>query len=206
MIDTKQRILDAAERLFAEHGYEGASLRAIIADAKVNLAAVHYHFHTKEALLLAVVDRRLAPINEERLKLLEDCERNAAGRPPVVEDVLKAFIAPAFRLAQRGSHEPFMHLMGRLYGESGEVAHLVFKTQFRKVAQRFLEALARALPQLPHDELGWRVHFVIGAMAHTFRGTAVTEAVTEGFWHPSEAHPMLERLIKFLAAGLRAEG
>jgi AcrR family transcriptional regulator len=205
MTDTKQRILDAAERLFAEHGYEGTSLRAVIAAAKVNLAAIHYHFHTKQALLLAVVDRRLGPINDERLRQLERCEREAGDSPPAVETVLKAFIAPAFWLSQTGSAEIFMHLMGRLYAESGQVAQAVFSAQFGDVAQRFLQALQRALPQIPHEELMWRVHFMIGAMAHTFRGTDLTEAVTEGFWQPSQAEPVLERLIKFLAGGLKAE-
>src|SRR5205807_225879 len=95
--DTKQRILDSAERLFAEHGFEGTSLRAIIADAKVNLAAIHYHYHSKEALLDAVILRRLAPVNRERLELLDACEQ--AG-PPSLEAVLEAFLAPAFRLGR----------------------------------------------------------------------------------------------------------
>src|SRR6266852_9905037 len=97
-VETKQRILDSAERLFAEHGSEATSLRNIIADAKVNLAAIHYHFHSKEALLEAVMIRRLEPINQERLRLLDACEQNANGGRPPLEAVLEAFIAPAVRV------------------------------------------------------------------------------------------------------------
>src|SRR6266436_9898623 len=80
--DTKQRILDSAERLFAEYGFAGVSLRAIIADAKVNLAAIHYHYRSKEALFDAVILRRLEPINDERLALLDQYQRTAeSGRP-----------------------------------------------------------------------------------------------------------------------------
>src|SRR5437763_10558253 len=96
--DTKQRILDSAERLFAQHGFEATSLRNIIADAKVNLAAIHYHFHSKEALLDAVILRRLGPVNQKRLELLDGCERSAPDGRPDLEAVLEAFIAPAFRV------------------------------------------------------------------------------------------------------------
>src|SRR5580704_18486326 len=91
-IDTKQRILDSAERLFADNGFDSTSLRTIIADAKVNLAAIHYHFHSKEALLDAVILRRLEPINRQRLAMLDECERASAGRP-TLEGVLEAFVA-----------------------------------------------------------------------------------------------------------------
>src|SRR5919204_56576 len=92
--NTKQRILDSAERLFAAHGIEATSLRTIIADAKVNLAAIHYHFHSKEELLDAVLMRRIEPVNRERLAMLDAC-----GENPSLEAVLDAFIAPAVRIA-----------------------------------------------------------------------------------------------------------
>src|SRR5882762_8389834 len=99
-IDTKQRILDSAERLFAEYGFAGVSLRAIIADAKVNLAAIHYHYRSKEALFDAVILRRLEPINRERLALLDSYEK------PTLEQVLEAFLAPAFRKSREARGAP----------------------------------------------------------------------------------------------------
>src|SRR6266852_6889178 len=90
--DTQQPILDSAERLFAEYGFAGVSLRAIIADAKVNLAAIHYHYRSKEALFDAVILRRLEPINRERLAILDSYEQ------PTLEQILEAFLAPAFRV------------------------------------------------------------------------------------------------------------
>ena len=82
MNHTKERILDTAERLFSEHGYSATSLRSIIAGAGVNLAAVHYHFHSKEALLEAVILRRSVPANLERLALLDRFQKEANGNPP----------------------------------------------------------------------------------------------------------------------------
>src|SRR5260370_7687063 len=90
-VETKQRILDSAERLFAEHGSEATSLRNIIADAKVNLAAIHYHFRSKDALLEAVIVRRLEPINQERLKLLDPCKRAPTRGPPSLQPPPTAF-------------------------------------------------------------------------------------------------------------------
>src|ERR1700676_2745157 len=117
-IETKQRILDSAERLFADRGFEATSLRSIIADAKVNLAAVHYHYHSKDALLDAVILRRVSPVNRERLRMLDDCERIAEGTAPSLESVLEAFLGPPFRLGSDPSSKTFLRLIGRIMGDN----------------------------------------------------------------------------------------
>src|SRR5580765_8036270 len=96
---TKTRILDAAEQLFMEHGFEATSLRSLTTAAGVNLAAVHYHFGSKEELFQAVLTRRLDPMNVERIKLLERIEVEAPGRAPSCEKILFAMLIPALRLA-----------------------------------------------------------------------------------------------------------
>ena len=114
--DTHNRLLDAAEHLFAEHGIAATSLRAITSEAPANLASIHYHFGSREALVEAVFARRLEPLNRERCRLL-DLEEAAADGPPPVEAIVNAFVAPAMRLAYDpdGGGEHFMCLMGRLY-------------------------------------------------------------------------------------------
>src|SRR5436190_23125118 len=107
MNETRERILDTAERLFADRGYGATSLRSIIAAAEVNLAAVHYHFHTKEALLDAVLKRRLEPVNRERLALLDECEKSAGASALPLERVLAALIAPALDLARHPASAAF---------------------------------------------------------------------------------------------------
>src|SRR6478752_5764427 len=114
---TKTRILDAGERLFVEHGFEATSLRSLTTAAGVNLAAVHYHFGSKEELFQAVLTRRLDPMNQERIDLLEKVEREAAVRPLSCEKVLFAMLIPALRLARdekRGGKD-FLRLVGRAY-------------------------------------------------------------------------------------------
>src|SRR5574340_767840 len=95
---TKDRILDAAERLFAEHGFNGTSLRMITAAADVNLAAVNYHFRSKETLIEAVYKRRIGPANEKRLRMLDEYEAAAGDGAVPVENILRALVAPMLEL------------------------------------------------------------------------------------------------------------
>src|SRR6266568_5015485 len=112
MIDTKQKILDTAERLFAQRGYAATSMRQIIAEAGVNLAAIHYHFGSKEELLDGVVLRKVGPVNEQRLALMDQCEAEAGTGPLAVEKVLEAFLVP---MADAAAGNPqFVRLMGRV--------------------------------------------------------------------------------------------
>src|SRR5262245_44298231 len=118
--DTATRLLDAAERAFADKGFDGASLRAITAEAGANLAAGRYHFGSKEALFVAVLARRMEPINRERLRLLDQAEARAAGKPIAVETVLEILVGPVLRAAHAGGRgsDCFLKLFGRAQSES----------------------------------------------------------------------------------------
>ena len=201
MTPTKQRILDSAERLFATHGVAAASLRNIIADAKVNLAAIHYHYHSKEVLLDAVLSRRLEPINRERLEMLDAC-----GPQPTLEAVLEAFVAPVVRIEAdpaRGG-KPFVRLMGRIITEESDRLPHIIQQHFVMVLQRFTAALHDALPELPKAELFWRMHFMIGAIAHTLRAGQDMKLISGGLCDTSDVDSVIRRLVSFVAAGFRA--
>jgi AcrR family transcriptional regulator len=203
--ETKQRILDVAEELFADQGFGGTSLRAIITAADVNLAAVHYHFRSKEALLEAVIVRRLEPLNRERLKLLDEYERQATKGGPSVEDILDAFLAPPVRFI-RNTTEGCLYgkLLGRLHSEPGALFAGIARKHFLHVFQRFETAFRRALPDLPAADVFWRLHFAIGAMAHTLARSDVLEVMSGGVCKSSDAETAIPQLIDFLAAGFRA--
>ncbi len=195
---TKQRILDTAERLFGQQGYAAISLRQIIADAEVNLAAIHYHFGSKEELLDEVVLRGVTPVNELRLELLAAHEAETGGHPDL-EKVLEIFLMP---MADKASHNPdFVRLMGRLMAEG--LLPTIIQKHFQTVAARFGAALARALPELPAEELAWRMHFMVGAIAQTMCGTPLFPAAARNAPAPS-FHERLQRLSAFLAGGFRA--
>ena len=195
--DTKHKILDTAERLFGEQGYDATSLRQIIAAANVNLAAVHYHFGSKEELLDQLVFRRVGPVNEARLAALDRIDAETVGKRPAVERIVEAFLYP---VSQTAVEQPaFVRLMGRIHAEG--LMPGITKRHFQAVAERFLGALRRALPELPEDELLWRVHFVIGAMAHTLCGVPIFPGLSAA---SADFPARFRRLVAFVSAGFRA--
>lgn len=205
MNHTKERILDTAEQLFAEHGYAATSLRSIIAQAGVNLAAVHYHFHSKQALLEAVVLRRSIPANHERLALLGRFEKEAGGNPPPLEKVIEAFVAPTLEMSRnpQGGSMVFMRLLGRLHAE-GDLLPGIITSQFGDVLQRFGAALRAALPDLPREELLWRLNLALGALSQTLRGGSKDLETISDLSLSLNSEAALERLVAFLSAGFRA--
>ncbi len=193
MIDTKQRILDTAERLIADQGYAATSLRNIIGEAGVNLAAVHYHFGSKEDLLDELILRKAKSVNEERLALLARYEAEAGSAPVPVEKVLNAFFTP---MIERGGRNPqFIRLMGRMHAE-GLIPAIVAK-HFQPTLIRFTEALRRSVPHLSEVEMNSRLQFMIGAMS---------QAVCAQGQMPVEPDfgRTMRRLMVFLSGGLQA--
>jgi AcrR family transcriptional regulator len=206
MANTKDRILDAAERLFAERGYDGTSLRAITGEAGVNLAAVNYHFSSKETLLRSLFARRLALLNERRVSLLDAYETEAQGRPVPLEKVVRAFLEPVLRLGgdPAAGGTGFGMLMGRMYSWPSAYVQRVLVSEIRGLIDRFRTSFRRALPQMPERELYWRVFFSIGAMAHVLAGSSLLEIISNGMCDPSDVDGIVDRLIAFVTAGLRA--
>lgn len=204
---TKVRILDAAEGLFMEHGFEATSLRVITTAAGANLAAANYHFGSKEELFRAVLTRRLDPMNQERVALLDRLEAEAAPAPLPCEKILAALFIPALRLArdpQRGGTN-FLRLLGRAYADPAPFIRQFLSEQYASMIARFKAAFGRALPHLPRKELSWRLHFIMGALSYTLAGTDALKIIAE--LNPLETDNdeiLLRRLAPFLLAGLNA--
>jgi len=198
---TKDQILDAAERLLAQRGYAGTSLRAITAAADVNLAAVNYHFGSKEALAKAVFTRRLAPINRVRIERLD-----ALPADHSLTDILRAFLGPVIEgIEEMGdAAEAVKQLMGRIFAERPGFLRELMVEQFGEILARFPSALAAKLPGLSRAELMWRFHFVVGAMAHTMCHAGDLSALSEGHCSSSDGRALLHNLVSFAAAGLSA--
>jgi AcrR family transcriptional regulator len=200
--DTRDSLLDAAERLFSEHGIEAASLRAITGAAGANLAAVHYHFGSKIGLVRAVFARRIRPLNEERLRRLE--EERVAGSG--IEGVARAFVEPMLRMAVERPDGActFARMIGQSFGEAGSELRNILIEEFGDTIARFTAALAEQLPGLPHEDLLWRFHFMAGAMAHTVARRDLLEHFSGGLCRVAEVDRAVEHMVQFLAAGLRA--
>jgi AcrR family transcriptional regulator len=204
---TKDKLLDAAETLFMEHGFEATSLRLITAAAGVNLAAVNYHFGSKEELFQAVLSRRLDPMNSERVDLLAELEQQAAPSAVPCEQVLSAMLIPALKLArdpERGGSN-FLRLLGRAYADPAPFIRQFLAERYAVMIARFKAAFGRALPELPKRELGWRLHFIMGALSYTLAGTDVLKLIEElRADEPASDERLLQRLAPFLLAGLTA--
>ncbi len=202
--ETRDRLLDAAESLCAEAGFDATSRNQITTGAGANLAAVNYHFGSKDALIEAVFRRRVEPLNADRLRRLDALEKH--GDSATLEAILEAWLVPAMRLGHDDASggRQFVRLLGRIYSEPGpRLANLVPQL-FGEVFARFRDALARALPSLPPAELIWRMHFLLGSMIHTIADPARIERFSGGLCDASDTHLVTLRLISFVAAGLRA--
>ncbi len=195
---TKDRILDVAEAVFAETGIKAASLRHVTSAAGVNLAAVNYHFGSKDGLVRAVLLRRFVPLNRARLDRLGAAEK----RGITVEGILRAFLEPTMELSTTAP--TFLGLLGRMQMEADPALKEWFLGQFAEVVARYKAALTRALPRVPVEELFWRMHFVLGAMFHTWTCARDLPKLSGGLVKPGDPRRMTDRLVAFGAAGLRA--
>jgi len=204
-VDTKEQILDAAEKLIADRGIDAVSLRAITAAADVNLAAVHYHFGSKEALVARVFARRIEPINAERIRLLDEAAERAGDGPLPVEDVLYSLFAPSIRILAEHERGPlFMRVCGRIYAEQAEYLNQFFEEQFAELVGRIRAAMQRALPEGDAASRAWGTHFAVGAMVHTMMESDKLKRFSGGVCDPSNTEEVIDRMVRFSAAGLRA--
>jgi AcrR family transcriptional regulator len=209
-VDTRVRILDVAERLFMAHGYDGTSMRQITGEAGVNLASANYHFGSKEALLQAVLGRRLDWLNAERLRILDAMEDKAAGKPLKPSQIVDGFFGTLLRMADdeaRGGIT-FLRLLGRTLTEPSDFIRTFLAEEYREVLERYKAALFLALPDVPKAEIVWRFHFMLGATSYAIAGTDALRLITD--WQIEDADAtdrldrLLPRLMSFLLGGLRA--
>jgi AcrR family transcriptional regulator len=198
---TKERILGAAESLFATHGFAGASLRQVTAAAKVNLAAVNYHFGSKDKLIEEVFRRRLDELNTRRLGALG----RLAQRPDTtLEAVLEAYIGPALDLSRTGGGgAAFVRVLARAYAEHNETLRKFLSENYGHVLRQFAAEFQRLLPSLSKEELYWRLDIVTGALTYAMADFGIIQRKNEV---AEQAHreQAAEHLVRFAAAGLRA--
>lgn len=202
-LDTRQRILMAAERFYAERGFEGTSMRSLTEAAEVNLAAVNYHFGSKKQLMWEMFRARIVPVNTERLRLLEEALQRPEG--PALEDIFDALIKPMFDSAKgpEGAGIIFLRMTGRVFSESEEFWQQLHQEFFVDLSARFLEAIGKARPDLSEVERAWRFHFGIATML----GALVTHhSLNRGCVQldGSDLDDTRRRLVGFICAGFNS--
>ncbi|HEX7370899.1 MAG TPA: TetR/AcrR family transcriptional regulator [Rhodanobacteraceae bacterium] len=198
---TRQRILEAAELLFAERGFAGASLRQVTAAARVNLAAVNYHFGSKDNLVEEVFRRRLDELSRRRLAQLAEIEKSGSAS---LEDILDAFITPALELSlDRKGGSVFMRVLARAFAEHNSNLRTFLSDNYGFVLKEFAAAFARLLPKLDKQELYWRIDIAVGALTYAMADFGMIQR-RSGESERQHREQMARHLIHFTAAGLRA--
>lgn len=195
---TKERILAAAEVLFARRGFDGASLRQLTAAAGVNLAAVNYHFGSKEKLVEQVFRRRLDALNGSRLEALAKVNGRDETR---LEDVLAAYIRPALDLSNDDNGALFMRVLARAFAEHDDSLRQFLSENYGHVMRQFTHEFARLLPQLSKSELYWRIDLVTGALTHAMSGFGMIQRKS-GVSEQQHREQTAQHLIRFAVAGL----
>lgn len=207
--ETRERILDAATRLFTNNGYAGTSVRMITREAEVPVALVNYHFGSKQGLMEAVFARALGSSGENRVKYLEKLEQESKGKPLPVKVLVEAFLTSALRLTQRDdlSGTVFKQLVARAFYEPGPGTETFFPEEYAETIERYKRAFAKTLPGLSEEEIIWRMYFMVGIVAYVIAGKD-TMRITHLYGlnaklsgTPAE---VLQRLVPFLVAGFNA--
>ena len=203
--ESKLRLLEAAEQLFAERGFETVSVRDVTQLAKANVAAVNYHFGSREGMVALVVSRYLIPVNEERLARLDALERKWSGKAVPLEEIIDAFVRPVVGLVRKSelSQSLFGKLVGRIFAMQGEGLPPAVEEQMKTLIERFIRALGKALPTVSQEELVWRMHFLVGSIIHMLMNQEMLQRLSGGASGNPTMEVTLGRFIRFAAAGLR---
>lgn len=215
---TRERLLDAAEQLFLEYGFDGSSVRMVTTRAAANVAAANYHFGGKDELFTAMLARRFDPMNADRRALLARYEKRTARATPSADQILAAMFVPALAIARRlRASDPaidFLRLLGRAYVDPSPVLRAFLSERYSDMITHFKEAFARALPHLSRQELSWRLHFTLGALSYTLAGGDTWKLIDsihgesaehkQGEYKRDHDERLLARLAPFLVAGLQA--
>jgi AcrR family transcriptional regulator len=198
---TKERILDAAETLFAQHGFGGTSLRQVTSQADVNIAAVNYHFGSKENLVNEVFRRRMDEMSAQRLA----CLNAAVSADPLdLEAVLAAFVEPALAMAQdRHGGGAFIRVIARAYAEKNEGLRRFLSEQYGHVLREFGKAISGCMPGLSKEELYWRLDFLSGALTYAMADFGMIKRPS-GVSEVDHRNRAAQELIRFAAAGFKA--
>lgn len=202
--NTKEIILDSAERLFAEKGLKNTSVRDITGTANVHLAAVNYHFGSKDGLIRELVHKRVLPLNRERLRLLKKAEKKYGKKAVPVETTLNALLAPAIKLYFKRPY--FLKITSQIISYPDSEIYKIYLLHFQEIFKEFTDILKESLPELDAQEIMWRIHFIMGATAHTWSNDSGLEHLSGGVCKLDDEEETLNRLITFFAAGLKAPG
>lgn len=204
----KRKLIETAERLFAERGFEAVSVRDITHLAKANVAAVNYYFGSRSALIELVMTRLMEPLMARRLGMLAEVEARWPNTPAPVVEILEAFVRPLVREGKkRGLNDGlFYKLLGRGFAQHGDGMAVGLGNQLRDVNARFIRAFAAAVDGVTDEELAWRLHFLSGGVIHLLIHHETIDQLSGGSEKLVPMAETIDRLVRFGLAGLQGGG
>ncbi|HDZ9328132.1 TetR/AcrR family transcriptional regulator [Vibrio cholerae] len=202
---TKEKILDVAEGLFAEYGFNDTSLRTITSKAGVNLASVNYHFGDKKTLVRAVLNRYLEAFMPEMKQSLERLNERDDYDMAEVFEALRAPLRSLSELRPNGTSR-FMLLIGRGYTDVQGHLRWFITNRYNDVLTLFTDSVLKANPNLTRETLFWRLHFTLGTCVFTMASSqALAEIAENDFGSKVDPKSVVDQLVPYLAAGVAAK-
>lgn len=203
-LSTKDRILNAAEKLFATRGFYGVSIRQITTEADVDPALASYHFGKKKDIFNAVMLRRAEVLNRERIAMLDDCIRRAKPNPAPLHEIIDAFTHALLNRATQGGQgwKNYFAIIAQINNHP-ELGGIIMTQYFDPLAKKFIAAIQDTLPDSQPQDLYWCYHFLSGALTLTFSGTERINNLSEGLCPPSDLYAVHDRLVPFITAGFK---
>lgn len=202
-VSAREKILCAAERLFARDGVDAVSMRQILKEAGANVASIRYHFGSKDELLLALAAHQFPAVVEQQLKLLGECTGKAAG-PQLVEQIVEAFVRPPLQWRSAADVRYGQRMIAALSFQGGELQRRIYLEHFHAADARFVDMLQHALPDVSVDSLYWRFASMISAVIYTLAGIGRVQYLSNGLYDPTDVERAIRETVRFYSSSFIA--
>lgn len=200
---TRRRLIDTTARLFAQHGYNGLTLRSVAKEARANIASVNYHFGSKDCLVLEMLRERIEPINSRRLELLEEAKNRNGNNPPTAYEIFHSLIYPIGEEISRCSKSRWSlaELVARTFTEPVSFIERMHNRFFSKICKLYHKELTAVFPNANAKEIHWHLHLAVSSMLGALAQHRRLHDFTQGACYEEEVEEMIERLIQFVTHG-----
>lgn len=203
---TRNRLLKTTESIFASRGFNGLTLREVAQRSQTNLASAHYHFGSKEAMVLEMLHSRVRPINQRRMQYLGGARERSAGKPLSTRDIMRALILPIGEEIAKSTHtrQTLGQLVARTFTEPAKFIQTMHRKFFGELCEIFMDELRKAHPKVEEEDLYWNLHLAISSMLGALAQHRRLKDFSKGRCDEEDTHDMIERLITFATHGFEA--
>ena len=203
---TRNHLLKTTESIFATHGFGGLTLREVARQSQTNLASAHYHFGSKEAMVLEMLEARVKPINQRRMQYLSEARERSEGKPLSTRDILCALILPIGEEIAKSTHsrQILAQLVARTFTEPAKFIQMMHRKFFGELCEKFIDELRKAHPEVKEVDLYWNLHFAISSMLGALAQHRRLNDFSKGICDEGDTQDMINRLITFATHGFEA--